>query len=89
MKSGVLVPPDEAEFAEQLADSLRAQETDREIRPVPEIQDGMRVKITRGPLRGMDGLVVRRSGLLEVYRRLDFISQCAAVRVTADELEAV
>ncbi len=85
----VLVPPDEAEFAGQLADILRALETDREIRLAPQIRDGMRVKIVRGPLRGMDGLVERRSGLLEVYLRLDFISECAAVRVTADELEAV
>jgi len=85
----VLVPPNEAEFAEQLEDILRALATQREIRLAPQIVDGMRVKITHGPLRGLDGYVERRSGLLEVCLRLDFIGQCAAVRVTADEVEAV
>ena len=85
----VLVPPDDAEFDAQLGDILRALDTDREIRLAPHIQDGMRVKIVRGPLRGLDGVVERRTGLLEVCLRLDFISQCAAVRVTADEVEPV
>ncbi len=85
----VLTPPDEAEFATQLEDILRALATRREIRLAPEVVDGMRVHIVRGPLRGLEGMVERRSGLLEVYLRLDFIGQSAAVRVQADEVEAV
>lgn len=85
----VLMPPDEAEFAAQLADILRALATEREIRLAPQITKGMRVRFVHGPLRGLEGFVERRSGLLEVCLRLDFIAQCAAVRVTADEVEAV
>ena len=85
----VLMPPDEAEFSAQLEDILRALTTDREIRLAPQIRSGMRVKITSGPLRGLEGIVERRSGVLEICLRLDFIGECAAVRVTADEVEPI
>lgn len=85
----ILVPTDDAEFAAQLEDILRALATEREIRLAPQIVDGIRVRILRGPLRGMEGFVEQRKGQLEVCLRMDFIGQCAAIRVTADELEPV
>ncbi len=87
--ANVLIPPDPAEFAAQLADILRALETDCEIRLAPHITNGVRVKIVTGPLRGLEGIVDRRSGSLEVHLRLDFIGQSAALRVAADELEPI
>ncbi len=85
--ANVLTPPDEAEFAEQLADILAALETEREVRLAPLIVDGLRVKIISGPLRGLEGIVNRRSGALSVHLHLDFIGQSAALLVAADELE--
>lgn len=81
--------PDQATFAQQLKDILLALESDVEVRLAPLITTGCRVKIKSGPLRGMDGWVEQRSGAVFVLLRLDFISQAAAVKIEASELELV
>lgn len=87
--ANLLEPPDQKEFADQLGDILRALDSEVEVRLAPEIQPGIRVRLKTGPLRGVEGIVTDRSGTLEVQLRLDFISQGAAVRVAADELEPI
>lgn len=76
-------------FARQLGDILRALETDLEIRLAPTIGEGMRVKIKSGPLRGVEGWVEKRRGMSTVLIRLDFISQAAAVKLEATDLELI
>jgi transcription antitermination factor NusG len=85
--ANLLEPPDQAEFDAQLGDILGALETECEVRLAPHITAGQRVRIRQGPLRGLEGLVTERQGLMEVVLRLDFIGQAAAVRVSADEVE--
>jgi transcription antitermination factor NusG len=80
---------DQALFVEQLGSVLRALETDLEIRLAPQIGAGKRVRIVRGPLRDLEGWVEERYGMTTVLLRLDFISQAAAVKVDADDLELV
>ena len=79
--------PDQEVFEAQLEDILAALETDLEIRPVPTIQEGARVRIKSGPLKGMEGWVEKRTGQIEVHLRLDFIGKAAAVKMTVDQLE--
>jgi transcription antitermination factor NusG len=74
-------------FERQLAAVLQALETNLEIRLAPEIGPGKRVRITSGPLRGVEGWVEERYGMTTVLLRVDFISQAAAVKVEAHELE--
>jgi len=81
--------PDQATFEEQLEAILTALETDYEICALPHITVGKRVKIKGGALRGMEGYVEERQGKLLVLLRLDFISQSAAVRVDASDLEII
>ncbi len=76
-------------FVSQLGEILRAVETDLQIRLAPTIGEGMRVKIKSGPLRGVEGWVEKRHGLTTVLLRLDFISQAAAVKLEADDLELI
>jgi transcription antitermination factor NusG len=85
--ANLLYPSDQALFARQLHDILRALETDLEVRFAPRIGKGSRVLIKSGPLRGMDGWVEEREGMTTVLLRLDFIGQAAAVKVQADDLE--
>ena len=80
---------DQQLFKEQLGDILAALETEMEIFLAPQITPGARVKIKSGPLRGVEGMVERRSGMTLVLLRLDFISQAAAVKIDAEELELV
>jgi transcriptional antiterminator RfaH len=85
----VLTVYDQDLFEKQLRDILAALETELEIRVAPEIGTGQRVKITAGPLRGMEAWVQERQGMTTVLLRLDFIGQAAAVKVPADQLELI
>ena len=76
-------------FIRQLDEVTRALETDLEIRLAPTIGEGQRVKIKNGPLRGIEGWVEKRYGMTTVLLRLDFISQAAAVKVDASDVELV
>src|SRR6476660_6994131 len=87
--ANLLDVPDQAEFDQQLNDILLALETDLEVVLAPQIKAGSRVKIKSGPLRGVEGYVEQRSGSVYVILRLDFISQAAAVKVEATDLELV
>jgi transcriptional antiterminator RfaH len=78
---------DQQQFEEQLADILRSLESEREVLLAPQITAGTRVKITTGPLRGLEGMVETRSGVSYVHLRLDFIGQNVAVKLEASDLE--
>ena len=80
---------DQALFVQQLGEVLKALETDLEIRLAPTIGEGHRVRIKSGPLRGVEGWVEKRHGASTVLLRLDFISQAAAVKLDATELELI
>ena len=85
--ANLLDVPDQETFAHQLGDILQALETDLEVILAPHITAGARVRIKSGPLRGLEGFVQERAGVTMVLLRLDFISQAAAVRIEATELE--
>jgi len=87
--ANLLEVADQELFIRQLEQVLRALETDCEIRLAPTIGEGMRVKITNGPLRGMEGWVEHRHGMNTVLLRLDFIGQAAAVKMEATDLELI
>ncbi len=76
-------------FEQQLNDILMAVESDVDVYLVPTIKTGTRVKIKSGPLRGCEGFVESRKGLVEVLLRLDFIGQAAAVKIDAGDLELI
>lgn len=87
--ANLLDVPDQETFERQIEAILAALETDYEITALPHITVGKRVKIKSGALRGMEGYVEERMGKLLVLLRLDFISQAAAVRVDASDLEVI
>jgi transcription antitermination factor NusG len=85
--ANLLDVPDQETFQNQLGDILLSLETGLEILLAPEITVGARVKITSGPLRGLEGFVENRSGVTYVQLRLDFIAQGVSVRMEASDLE--
>jgi len=87
--ANLLEVSDQALFVRQLSEVMRALETDLEIRVAPTIGEGVRVKIKTGPLRGVEGWVEKRYGVNTVLLRLDFISQAAAVKLEASDLELI
>jgi transcription antitermination factor NusG len=87
--ANLLTVTDQNLFVRQLDEVLRALETDFEIQLAPNIGEGLRVKIKNGPLRGIEGWVEKRYGMTTVLLRLDFISQAAAVKLEATDLELI
>ena len=87
--ANLLEPPDQEEFAVQLSDIELAVATMDSIRVVPNINTGTKVLIRRGPLAGIEAWVEGRGGPREVFLRLDFIGQAAAVSVAVEDLELV
>ena len=85
--ANLLKVPDEPLFEKQLGAVLQALETDLEVFLAPEIGPGKRVRITSGPLRGVEGWVEQRSGITTVFLKVDFISKAAAIRMPAHQLE--
>jgi transcriptional antiterminator RfaH len=77
---------DQETFSSQLADILLALESDLEVRLIPSIGEGMRVRIKSGPLQGLEGWVEQRYGMSTVLLRLNFINEAAAVKIDADQL---
>jgi transcriptional antiterminator RfaH len=87
--ANLLDVPDQKTFEEQLNDILVALETEYEICAMPHIATGKHVRIKGGVLRGMEGYVEERQGKFIVLLRLDFIAQCAGVKVDATDLEVI
>jgi transcriptional antiterminator RfaH len=85
--ANILEVPDQEELAAQLKWIMQALESSTEVLIAPYVAVGKRVRIKNGPLRGVEGWVENRFGVTEVVLRLDFISQAAAVRVNAADLE--
>ena len=80
---------DQATFERQLHDILMALESNLGVRLAPAIGEGMRVRIKEGPLQGIEGWVEQRYGVSTVLLRLDFISQAAAVKLEAHQLQII
>ena len=57
--------------------------------PHPYLKVGERVRIKSGTLEGMEGILLRKKGLLRVVLSLDLIMKSVAVEVDAENVEAV
>lgn len=69
-------------------EALRSGLGQRNIEPHPYLVIGERVRIKRGPMTGMEGVLVRKKSNFRVVLALDVIMRCVAVEVDADDLEA-
>lgn len=68
-------------------EALRSAIGQEKIEPHPYLVVGTRVRIWRGPMSGMEGILVRRKSNFRVVLALDLILQCVAVEVDEDDLE--
>jgi transcriptional antiterminator RfaH len=85
----LLVVVDQVSFVEQLQAVLQALETNLPLRLAPQVSEGQKVRITQGPLCGLEGWVERRSEPGTVLLRIDFIGQAAAVQLGLDDFELI
>ena len=59
------------------------------LEPHPYLRASSRVRILRGPLAGMSGILVRKKNLYRVVLSLDLIARSAAVEVDAADIERI
>jgi transcription antitermination factor NusG len=71
---------------EALRASLRAQ---LHAEPHPYLTIGRRVRVTRGPLEGVEGILIRKKNVLRVVVSLDLIVRSAAVEVDSADIESI
>ena len=76
--------------ADEEIESLRTI-VDRKLRPEPHpfLPVGRKVRIKRGALEGVSGILVRKKGSLRLLISIDLIRQSAVVEVDSADVEAV
>jgi len=81
---GKPMPLPEEEF-----EILRQGLDQRQVDPHPYVKVGDRARICRGPLAGLEGIVVRKDRHLRIVLSVDLIMRSIAVHVTPEEIEAL
>ena len=69
-------------------EALRSGLGKGKIEPHPFLVIGERVRIKRGPMTGMEGVLLRKKNNFRVVLALDVIMKCIAVEVAAEDVEA-
>lgn len=78
----VAVIPDEEIEAIQ-----KAVEGPRSVEPHPFLRCGMRVRVIRGALEGVQGILIRKKNLLRLVLSVDMLAQSVSVEVHASDVE--
>lgn len=76
-----LIPPHEIEAIR------RAVSGTVRVEPHPFLKCGMRVRVTRGALEGVEGILVRKKNLCRLILSVDMLAQSVAVEVHASDVE--
>jgi len=79
--------PDERMLVADLRAIRRLVETEQPLTPEARIEPGQHVRVRSGPLRGVEGIVVRRHGLQRLVVAVRFLNQGASVELEDVDLE--
>lgn len=79
-----------AVIADAEIESLRiALDGPSRVEPHPYLQSGERVRVIRGPLEGLQGILVRRKSLCRLVLSVEMLAQSACVEVNACDIEPI
>jgi transcription antitermination factor NusG len=59
------------------------------VEPYPCLKCGEKVRITRGSLKGIEGVLVRKKNLYRIVLSMDLLHQSVAVEIDASDVEPV
>jgi transcriptional antiterminator NusG len=74
---------------EQILSLKKTIELNIPLDPYPYLKEGQRVRIKRGPLAGVEGLLVEKSGLHKLVLSVDILSQSTSLTIQASEVEKI
>ncbi len=78
-----------SELNEREIDALRSGLHLRQAEPFPQLAVGQRVRIKRGPLSGMAGVMVRNAAGVRVVLTVELLRQSIAVEVDLQDVDPV
>ena len=79
-----------AAIPEQEIESIRRSlEANCRIEPHPFLKCGDRVRVTRGTLTGVEGILVRKKGLCRLILSVEMLAQSVAVEIDASDVVPV
>jgi transcription antitermination factor NusG len=67
----------------------RAVEGPFRVEPHPFLKCGDRVRVTRGSLEGVEGILIRKKNLYRLILSVDMMAQSVAVEINATDIEAI
>jgi hypothetical protein len=59
------------------------------LEPHPYLRVGSRVRVTRGPLAGAEGVLVRKKGVLKIVLSVEAIMKSVAVEVSSSDVRPI
>ncbi len=80
---------DEARLVSDLRAIKLLIDADQPLTPEARIEPGQQVRVRSGPLRGLEGTVVRRQGIQRLLVAVQFLNQGASVEVEDIDLEVI
>jgi transcription antitermination factor NusG len=80
---------DQEQFQESLNHIHQMVTSDQPVDVYPGIQEGRRCRITRGPLRGLEGTVIRRRGVSRIFVALEVLGQSAETEIDGASLDVL
>ncbi|HEX3660828.1 MAG TPA: UpxY family transcription antiterminator [Acidobacteriaceae bacterium] len=74
---------------DEIAAIRRAVEGSFRVEPHPFLKVGERVRVTRGSLTGVEGILVRKKNLCRLVLSVDMLAQAVGVEVDASDVEPI
>lgn len=85
----ILRVDDQAKLRKELDDIRRAVESGLPVDLYPALRKGCRCRIRSGPLRGVEGVVVRRRSTSRMHIEATVLGQSAVIEIDAAILESI
>lgn len=74
---------------EEIISIKRLIESGQAIDIYPQLKEGTKVRVRRGPLRGAEGILLKKEDQYMFLVRIEILGRCVGVRVYAEDVEAV
>jgi transcription antitermination factor NusG len=74
---------------EQIISLKQAVESKAQLDPYPYLQAGQRIRIKKGPLKGVEGILVEKAGQHKLILSVDLLRQSTAVTIQSSDVEGM
>lgn len=76
-------------IADSVIELLRASVAEKKIEPYRELVAGKRVRVKSGPMRGVEGVLIRKDNSWQFVLTIESINQHASIKMEAENLEPI